>query len=246
MAWLVKWLGFENAGKQGSKRKWRTIDTTQRKIDSFFRPAVTRASSSTKSVATTADTGRTLIVVGTYNIGKERVWCTLAKELQCRVHCQPAKLAMVKSLGIGELTDVVVGDATQQVHTLSMQDLRGDLLGEYLAKCKQHGFTRVVAVKPTGWTHNEKGQQGKTLLTLEHVSKDHRIVVVGAPYSEHSSYTELEQFCRSLHRLDTSARRMAIVPTVNLREMDAMRVHFAKWARNERFCQQVDKSSSNK
>jgi len=77
-------------------------------------------------------------------------------------------------------------------------------------------FDTVVGFRPTGWTHTQQGRGiGNQLTSSSSVLsvrsrrvETSRLLVVGAPYSEHSSFPELVDAVESLH-----AKR--IVPTVN-------------------------------
>eukprot|EP00299_Pterocystis_sp_00344_P015248 c7602_g1_i4.p1 GENE.c7602_g1_i4~~c7602_g1_i4.p1 ORF type:complete len:557 (+),score=155.38 c7602_g1_i4:921-2591(+) len=75
------------------------------------------------------------------------------------------------------------------------------LIGSYqllsLLKTEGVNYSRIVAIRPTGWTHSasDTKQYGP-------------VKVIGVPYSEHSSFSELKQFVHFIN-----ARR--VVPTVN-------------------------------
>jgi hypothetical protein len=85
------------------------------------------------------------------------------------------------------------------------------------AKSRQWMWDTVVGVRPTGWTHQQKGSSSSSsVLTVRERQRyggpggggGPRLIILGAPYSEHSSFPELFDCVASL-----APRR--IVPTVN-------------------------------
>lgn len=128
-----------------------------------------------------------LIIVGTYVIGKERVWQSIARELDCRVWLEKSRLEAVQCYNDPALLELLeTADPRKAlVHVLPLQHLFQDKLVEYLAQF-EGVFTRAIAIRPSGW---EKGTR---------VQRMGAITIVGVQYSEHSSYSELERFVRYL------------------------------------------------
>jgi DNA cross-link repair 1A protein len=78
-----------------------------------------------------------------------------------------------------------------------------------------------VAFIPTGW---EMSRKSKTFDSVHTVSRGN-ITIYGVPYSEHSSFTELQRFVQFL-------RPDEIIPTVNAadyRKRNAMTKYFKEW-----------------
>lgn len=84
------------------------------------------------------------------------------------------------------------------------------MLGKYKGT-----FDTIVAVKPTGWTFNSKkdGKKDKEFnmqsIVPQYWTKN--ITCIPLPYSEHSSFTELEAFVKAL-------TPKIVIPTVNRSE----------------------------
>lgn len=90
-----------------------------------------------------------------------------------------------------------------QVHVLPMRNLNIPELQEHLMKYPK--FSEILAFQPTGWEFNKK------LFSLRDIKprKSGSVSIYGLPYSEHSSYRELEWFVKTFKPKD-------IIPTVNV------------------------------
>lgn len=127
-----------------------------------------------------------VIVVGTYVIGKERVWSTLARTLGCRVWLEKSRLEAVECFEDAALLELLEVDPTKAlIHVLPLQNVFYDNLIKYLAQFEDT-YTRALAIRPSGW---EKGGR---------VQRRGPVTIMGIQYSEHSSYSELERFVRHL------------------------------------------------
>ncbi|KAJ2824409.1 repair protein PSO2 SNM1 [Coemansia erecta] len=97
---------------------------------------------------------RVLFVVGSYSIGKERLFVEIARHLGSRIFASPAKRRMLECLGdraLAGMLDAVMG---AQVHVVEMGRISMRGMGEYLQTVQRHApFASVVAFSPTGWTH---------------------------------------------------------------------------------------------
>eukprot|EP00184_Porphyridium_aerugineum_P006997 CAMPEP_0184696208 /NCGR_PEP_ID=MMETSP0313-20130426/3573_1 /TAXON_ID=2792 /ORGANISM="Porphyridium aerugineum, Strain SAG 1380-2" /LENGTH=462 /DNA_ID=CAMNT_0027154785 /DNA_START=306 /DNA_END=1694 /DNA_ORIENTATION=+ len=163
-----------------------------------------------------ANTNKTLFLIQTYNIGKEKILFHLASKFNI-------KFAVTASRK--RILDLVERDMNLQdsVFTLdtSVTDFRvvpwetftnsvpwgyqpkWDSLRTYLEFENRKGkeYTHVVGIVPTGWCWNVKTQVSET-------SMDHgQLKVYGVPYSEHSSFTDLTDWVSFL-------RPKRIEPTV--------------------------------
>ncbi|OQV24668.1 DNA cross-link repair 1A protein [Hypsibius exemplaris] len=159
---------------------------------------------------------RTLIVCGTYSVGKEKIFLRVAEVLKARVAVSTAKLALMKCFEWPEFESVLTKDwSTAQVHVLPMRDLNVQTLTTHLHK---HGkFDAILAIVPSGWQFNKKN------ISLRDIKPrvSGAISILGLPYSEHSSFKELEWFVRFI-------KPKEVIPTVNVgnpqrrKEMDAI------------------------
>ncbi|KAK4057979.1 DNA cross-link repair protein PSO2/SNM1 [Microbotryomycetes sp. JL221] len=173
---------------------------------------------------------RFLIVVGTYSIGKERIVKGIAKALQTKIYCDERKLSIMLAQDDSELHSMLTREPLEaQVHMVWLQEIKSDSLSDYLgqyhAKHVKGGFTRLIGLRPTGWTYkNESKEKNPTISKiLERESKRNfsssglypqrdstwRCLAFGCPYSEHSSFYELTCFALSLDYVK-------MIPTVNV------------------------------
>ncbi|KAG0285426.1 DNA break repair nuclease [Linnemannia gamsii] len=189
-----------------------------------------------------AEKNRIVICVGTYLIGKERVFKAIAKAINSKVYVQPHKLQIFQCLEDPELMDMLTSDRHEaQVHLLHMgSDMSPEALQDYLDSLAPT-FVRLIAVRPTGWTFtgnkkftsaNDNGSvatdmpaQPATSLELRPSYTSATVKIYPVPYSEHSSFSELAGFCRSLniHK---------VIPTVGVgseKGRHAMSEWFKRW-----------------
>lgn len=165
---------------------------------------------------------KTLVVVGAYSIGKERVFLGIAKALGVQIHADSHRRRILASLQWPELSERLCSDAgCTMLHVLPMSSLRPEKLKQYLQKFERR-YTSVLAFRPTGWTYSNK--IGNVLDSLKPVSKNN-ITIYGVPYSEHSSFSELQEFVQFL-------RPEKIIATVNIgssAHRDRMQSYFRQW-----------------
>ncbi|KAG0380167.1 DNA break repair nuclease [Mortierella sp. AD032] len=197
-----------------------------------------------------AEKNRIVICVGTYLIGKERVFKAIAKAINSKVYVQPSKLQILQCLEDPELTDMLTSDRHEaQVHLLHMgSDMSPEALQDYLDSLSPT-FARLIAVRPTGWTFtgtkkftpaNDNGPidsttatfpaKSATSLELRPSYTSATVKIYPVPYSEHSSFNELAGFVRSLniHK---------VIPTVGVgseKGRHAMNEWFRRWEQERR------------
>jgi DNA cross-link repair 1A protein len=181
---------------------------------------------------------KVLIVVGTYTIGKERVFINIAKMLKCKIFAPTKKNKILLCQEDDELKAMITNNPLEaQIHVVSLRDIKSDLMVNYLSQYKSH-FTSLIAFKPTGWTYKSTITETKDmkLAPLSHVIippidrslkltpyyDKHCVKLFGVPYSEHSSFRELASFIASLDIKQ-------IIPTVNMNRLNEMNQYFDKW-----------------
>ncbi|KAJ2864279.1 repair protein PSO2 SNM1 [Coemansia erecta] len=99
---------------------------------------------------------RTLFAVGTYSIGKERLFIEVACALGARVYVEDKKRKIIESIASPGLCSLITSDAlAAQVHAVPMAKVNMRGMAEYLDDLQKRGapFARVVAFCPTGWSH---------------------------------------------------------------------------------------------
>ncbi|KAG2219689.1 hypothetical protein INT45_001861, partial [Circinella minor] len=198
--WLYGWLGKIDRGNSDDKM---STDSVTKKTNS-----------------------KVLIIVGTYSIGKEKLFYHLAKRLNTKVYATPTKRRFITAQENKQLDSLLTDDPFKaQIHLFPMGQIQEERLSLYLKSLSPH-FTSAIAFRPTGWTFKKSSPAISSLATapLEQITSPpvDRIVVLnpqkssidtikvyGVPYSEHSSFRELASFIASL-----DVRR--IIPTVNV------------------------------
>ncbi|XP_038591165.1 DNA cross-link repair 1A protein [Micropterus salmoides] len=164
---------------------------------------------------------RTLVVCGSYSVGKEKVFLALAEALGCKVCLSRDKYNTMCCLESEQVSQRITTDwKAAQVHVLPMMQLSFKKLQDHLARFAGR-YDRLVAFKPTGWTFS---QQVKSVDDIQPQISGN-ISIYGIPYSEHSSFLELKRFVQWLQPLK-------IIPTVNNGSWDsrkAMEKCFSEW-----------------
>ncbi|CAH8360946.1 unnamed protein product [Eruca vesicaria subsp. sativa] len=134
---------------------------------------------------------RTLIVVGSYSIGKECVYLAIAKALGVKIFANASRRRILQSFGWDDISKNLCTDGKATcLHVLPMSALKFERLEEHL-KAYREQYGAVLAFRPTGWTYSEK--VGEHLDLIKPTSRG-KITIYGVPYSEHSSFTELREF----------------------------------------------------
>ncbi|KAI8047583.1 DNA repair metallo-beta-lactamase-domain-containing protein [Gilbertella persicaria] len=193
---------------------------------------------------------RLLIVVGTYSLGKERIFIEIAKALNSKIFVTEQKRHMLDCFHDSELNAMLTDEQKEaQVHVIPIGHLVPNNLEAYLSSLEPH-FSQMIALKPTGWTFQAssdpktKSQQEKRSLetiikarppdlvatSLKPFYDTSRLKMYDIPYSEHSSFRELAMFIASL-----DIRR--IVPTVNVHSQEnrsRMSKLFEEWNRDKK------------
>ncbi|CAO1309613.1 unnamed protein product [Diamesa serratosioi] len=129
---------------------------------------------------------RFLIVCGSYLIGKEKIWTSIAKTFNFKVFLEKERLKAFKCLCYGSLEHLkfinqYVTEDMQEADILvtNMLNLSYPKLKEFI-RDHQDSYNTILGVVASGW-ESQKYSQG-------------RISLLNVQYSEHSSYTELERF----------------------------------------------------
>ncbi|XP_077358387.1 DNA cross-link repair 1A protein isoform X2 [Festucalex cinctus] len=164
---------------------------------------------------------RTLVVCGSYSVGKEKVFLALAEVLGSKVCMSRDKYNTMCCLESQDIKRHLTTDwKVAQVHVLPMMQLNVRKLQEHLGRFSSQ-YDRLVAFKPTGWTFSQQMASVEDIQPL--VSGN--VSIYGIPYSEHSSFVELKRFVQWL-------RPLKIIPTVNngsWAARKAMEKHFSEW-----------------
>ncbi|XP_042873305.1 DNA cross-link repair 1A protein-like isoform X2 [Penaeus japonicus] len=179
------------------------------------------------SVATShvADNAKTLIVVGSYSIGKERVFKAIASALDCKIWASSDKQRTLRCIQDKEICSRLTSEKLcARVHVLAMSDLQPRKLMAYVETLKPR-YSVVVSIRPTGWEHSSEQGQGLENLTSKQCGN---VYMYGIPYSEHSSFNELRRFVQFV-------QPKRIIPTVNVGNQNSrrqMEKYFQEWLEN--------------
>lgn len=164
---------------------------------------------------------RTLVVCGTYSIGKEKVFLAIADVLGSKVGMSKEKYKTLQCLNIPEINSLITTDmCSSLVHLLPMMKINFKGLQSHLKTCDGR-YDQILAFRPTGWTHSNK------LTSIADVIPQTKgnIAIYGIPYSEHSSYLEMKRFVQWL-------KPQKIIPTVNVgtwKSRSTMEKYFKEW-----------------
>ncbi|XP_037093637.1 DNA cross-link repair 1A protein-like [Pollicipes pollicipes] len=166
---------------------------------------------------------KTLVVCGSYTIGKERVFLAVAESLDCLFWASADKRRTLQCLEERQIKRRLTTDQRlARIHVLPLGHLTMKTLQNYL-KIFQSQYTHIVAIKPTGWEH---GKDHETHGDFKPKISGN-IAIYGVPYSEHSSYSELRRFIQFVQPRE-------IIPTVNVGSAQTralMEATFRDWLR---------------
>eukprot|EP00887_Chlorella_sp_A99_P001128 scaffold14.g1128.t1 len=145
---------------------------------------------------------RTLFLISSYHVGKERAYLGAAARLGWRVWAPPTKRRLLHLLDLPPSWLALLAEREEEalVHVAGGgAQMRPAALAEQLA-LGSSPWDRIVAVWATGWTYRRGGKLD--------VREEGPVKIWGLPYSEHSSCEELRDCVRTL-------RPRRLIPTVN-------------------------------
>ncbi|OUM70705.1 hypothetical protein PIROE2DRAFT_1261, partial [Piromyces sp. E2] len=168
---------------------------------------------------------KALILVGTYLIGKEKVFVNIAKYLKSKIYAPYKKKKILECLNDETISSLLTSNPDESnVHVLNMGQLGIESVNNYYNMYKDK-YDMVIAFRPTGWVFkpkkNKRQLEPDSTKILEEVNNlrlkpsyyNRNVSIWGIPYSEHSSFLELENFIRVLSSIATIRN---IQPTVNV------------------------------
>ena len=186
----------------------------------------------------------TVYLFGTYTIGKEKVFCGVCKHFNEKIVVMDSQKKKILQIAMDDYDTVVEKNPTSSssLFVTSMGDLSYEKVLDVVIRInKVRGSGRVTKVygfKPTGWAHqgssssSSKKQQvlgfksssssSSSVLPVLKLQERRRkvcdidVTIVSVPYSEHSSFPELQECVQRL-----GAKR--VLPTVGaFSQRDAM------------------------
>ncbi|KAH7848041.1 hypothetical protein Vadar_033166 [Vaccinium darrowii] len=148
---------------------------------------------------------KTLFLIGSYTVGKERLFLEVARVLRKKVYVSAAKLRLLECLGLSveDMQWFTLNEEESHIHVVPMWTLASFKRLKCLSSQYAHRFSLMVAFSPTGWTFG-KGKKKSSGRRWQQGT----IVRYEVPYSEHCSFTELKEFVKFISSEN-------IVPSVN-------------------------------
>lgn len=156
---------------------------------------------------------RTLFIVGSYQIGKERAVEAVAKAANSPVFVEHRRWRVVQLSGWDSATLPSgrplwsIDKEECQVWMTALGSLGHDALKHFLDSTKGK-YAAVVAFRPTGWAWAPRAMAHGSAGCRVWAENDGQTRVYSVPYSEHSSYMELQALAQAL-------RPKRLIPTVN-------------------------------
>ena len=142
---------------------------------------------------------KTLVCVGAYAVGKERIFKAILEALDCKLWGDQSRVDTWRCLEDGEILSRLVSDRSRaQVQVVNNKFISYPKLGlEYDKLRAGSGWDHVLGVKPTGWSHGRGESAEASLVSLEVVTRG-EVSLLEVPYSEHSSFGEMKRFVKFL------------------------------------------------
>ncbi|KAI9297597.1 DRMBL-domain-containing protein [Neoconidiobolus thromboides FSU 785] len=184
-----------------------------------------------------------IIAVGSYSIGKERIFLNIAKQLKTKVYVTQAKFQILMNFMDINLNNILTLDPTEaKVHILPMNQINAKSLKEYFEQIKliNPNLNSILGIKPTGWTFSNKYANQDNppskidLNNLKPSSICDKVTIYGLPYSEHSSFEELRSFVKHIAKVSkNNNKNLKVIPTVKPANMDPLEVleYLNEWAK---------------
>ncbi|XP_078180218.1 sterile alpha motif (SAM) domain-containing protein isoform X3 [Carex rostrata] len=136
---------------------------------------------------------KTLFLIGSYTIGKERLFVEVGRMLKKKIYVGAAKLSVLRCLEMPEkdMHWLTANEAESHIHVVPMWTLASFKRLKHISNQYTGLYDLLVAFSPTGWTFG-KGQKR----TPGRRWKQGSIIRYEVPYSEHCSFGELREFVR--------------------------------------------------
>ncbi|KAL2236927.1 UNVERIFIED_CONTAM: DNA cross-link repair 1A protein [Sesamum indicum] len=147
---------------------------------------------------------KTLFLIGSYTIGKEKLFVEVARALRKKVYVTAAKLRLLECLDLQheEMQWFTLNEQESHIHVVPMWTIASFKRLKQMSNQYMGRFSLIVAVSPTGWSF------GKGKKSTGRRWQQGTIIRYEVPYSEHSSFTELKEFVKFISPVD-------IIPSVN-------------------------------
>ncbi|KAL9240679.1 hypothetical protein vseg_014870 [Gypsophila vaccaria] len=147
---------------------------------------------------------KTLFLIGSYTIGKERLFLEVARVLKRKIYIPVAKLRLLECLGLPaeDMQWLTLNDNESNIHVVPMWTIASFKRLKQLSYQYAGKASLIIAFSPTGWTVG-KGKQ-----SARRKRQQGTIIRYEVPYSEHCSFEELKEFTKFISPV-------TIIPSVN-------------------------------
>lgn len=141
---------------------------------------------------------KTLFLIGTYTIGKERIFLEVGKVLQKYVYVGAAKKRLLDCMDLAEEDKrwLTTKDQESHIHAVPLWSVASFKRMGSISRHYHGRYNSIVSFSPTGWSFgkDKKRMQGRPGRRYQQGS----IIRYEVPYSEHSSFSELKEFVRTI------------------------------------------------
>ncbi|KAG6542227.1 hypothetical protein Mapa_016355 [Marchantia paleacea] len=146
----------------------------------------------------------TLFLIGTYTIGKERVFLEVGKVLQKKIYVGTAKMKLLECMDLSAEDSkwLTCNDQESFIHVVPLWSISSFNRMSSISRHYRGRYKLLVAFSPTGWSfgRGKKKTPGKR-------HQQGTMIRYDVPYSEHSSFCELKEFVKFIAPAD-------IIPSV--------------------------------
>eukprot|EP00249_Psilotum_nudum_P008816 c21523_g1_i1 orf=41-2824(+) len=155
---------------------------------------------------------RTLFLIGTYTIGKERIFLELAQVLKRKVYVGAAKLHLLECMDFTEddMKWLTTNDEESHIHVVPMWTIASFKRMQFISRHYHGRYNSIVAFSATGWSYG----RGKKRIPGRRWQQG-TVIRYEVPYSEHCSFRELQDFVKFLSPVN-------IIPSVHGDNPEAM------------------------
>ncbi|CAK0744358.1 hypothetical protein CVIRNUC_001541 [Coccomyxa viridis] len=184
----------EEALQRVRGRATLVLDTTYCSPQYLFPPQLQVLQFVLEAVRAEAFNPATLFLFGSYTIGKERLFLEVARILKRKVYVSAAKRKVMEALNLPQEYKALLttDDKAALLHAVPLW--RVSL--KHMARVLKHyrgRYNTIVGFQPTGWSMQK--DRGRAAARGRRRQKG-TLIVYQVPYSEHSSFSEMQQFVR--------------------------------------------------
>lgn len=150
---------------------------------------------------------KTLFLIGSYTIGKERIFLEVARVLRKKIYVPAVKLRLLECLELPaeDIQWFTLNEHESNIHIVPMWTIASFKRLKQLSCQYAERFSLIVAFSPTGWTF---GKGKKTAGRAGRRWQQGTIIRYEVPYTEHCSFDELREFVKLISPVK-------IIPSVN-------------------------------